>query len=295
MIKVNDLKEMNSFLKYLNIKNSPFELYVDNLHTPYILLSKNYILPPISNMNLTKQDIFTLIKILSEFIPEAITGCSILPIQKPKREIGKISFIKEFSFGGYKYLYVFKVDASYLGGSQKEKMKSSATQLTHPAIETDRIYFTARIIPIKNVILDDGEIIDFEVKTFDKGIFYSDVDEDIRNKPQNFSELFDEIDYSQIIEPIKISLKIVHPNWVLGKIFEPVYIEYLTLAIRFLSGSYTEIYNYFSHFHELLEVIHSGKTISEITLRNFIFWMHSHNFERSTSPSGNIRWKIITN
>ncbi len=294
MIQTNDLKEMNSYLKSLSGKNSPLTIYVDNLHSPYVLLEEEYTLPPISNMDLTKQDIFPYLQILSKFIPEAMAECSVLPMQKPKRESGKISLVREISLRGHNYLYVLKIDAAYLGGSQKDKIKVSASQVTHPAIETDRIYFSIRIIPIKNVIRADGEIIDFEVQTFDKGLFFTEPEEVNSDRPRNFSELFDEVDYSHIIEPIKLSLKILQPNWSLGKIYEPVYIEYLTLAIRFLSVSYTKILSHFSHFYEILEIIHANGAISDITKRNFIYWLGRHTFERETSPSGNMRWKILS-
>ncbi len=293
MIQTSDLKEMNSYLKKLSGKNSPLSIYVDNLHSPYVLLEEEYTLPPISNMDLTKKDIFPYLQILSKYIPEAMTECSVLPMQKPKRESGKISLVREISLRGHNYLYIFKMDAAYLGGSQRDKIKVSASQVTHPAIETDRIYFSTRIIPIKNVIRADGEIIDFEVQTFDKGLFFSETEEANTDRPRNYSELFDEVDYSHIIEPIKLSLKILHPQWILGKIYEPVYVEYLTLAIRFLSVSYPVILSHFSHFYEILEIIHSNGAISEITKRNFIYWLSKHNFERGTSPSGNMRWKII--
>jgi len=295
VINTNDLKEMNAFLKQLDGKNVTSSIYVDNLHSPFILLENEYLLPSISNMDLTVRDIFPYLKVLASLIPEAIVGCSILPMQKPKRESGKISFVKEISIRGYNYLYVFKIDAAYLGGSPKEKIKVPATQVTHPAIETDRIYFSSRIIPIKNVIRADGEIIDFEIQNFDKGVFFSEVERetDKGDMPRNYSELFDEVDYSNIVEPIKLGLKILHPNWNLGKIYEPVYIEYLTLSIRFLCASFKEIYSHFSHFYEVLEVIHTGGIISDISLRNFIYWLGKHSFDRNISPSGNMRWKIL--
>ena len=286
MLQSHEISELNSFLKNLSGKNSSLSIYVDNLHSPFVLLPQEYTLPPISNMELSKQDIFSYLEIFSKFIPEAMSGCSVLPMQKPKRETGKISLVKEISIRGYNYLYIFKIDAAYLGGSKKDKIKIAASQLTHPAFETDRIYFSTRIIPIKNVIRADGEIIDFEVQPFDKGLFYSEVETESNDRPQKFSELFDEIDYSNILEPVKLSLKIFHPNWTLGKIYEPVFIEYLTLVIRFLSVSYSDIYSHFSHFYEILEVIHTGQSASDIAYRNL------HSFERGTSPSGNMRWKI---
>jgi hypothetical protein len=293
MIQSSSLKEMNLFLKGLNGKNSPLTIFVDNLHSPYILLNAEYILPALSNTDLTENDIYPYLQILSNFIPEAMTNCSVLPIQKPKRESGKISLVREISLRGHNYLYIFKIDAAYLGGSLRDKIKVSASQVKHPAIETDRIYFSTRIIPIKNVIRADGEIIDFEVQTFDKGLFFSETEAVNTDRPRNYSELFDEIDYSHIMEPIKQSLKISQPHWTLGKIYEPVYIEYLTLAIRFLSVSYEKVLSHFSHFYEILEIIHGDGAISEITKRNFVFWLSKHSFERGTSPSGNMRWKIL--
>lgn len=292
MLTTNELREINGLLKHLNSKNSNFSIYVDNLHYPYVLLPEEYILPPISNMELSKQDILLYLEILSKFIPEAMVGCSVLPIQKPKRESGKISLVKEISIHGYDYLYILKIEAGYLGGSNKAKIKLVASQFTHPAFETDRIYFSTRILPIKNVVRKDGEIVDFDVQTFDKGLFFSEVESELDDRPRKYSELFDEIDYSGIVESVKMGLKIVHPNWALGKIYEPVYIEYLTLVIRFMYPSFEKIFSHFSHFYEVLEVLHSGKTISEISIRNFIYWLKLHTFERSVSPSGNMRWKI---
>lgn len=293
MIATNDLKEINFFLKNLNGKNSDFSIYVDNLHSPYILLKEEYTLPPISNMDLTKKDVLPLLEILSKYIPEAMSGCSVLPAQKPKRETGKVSLVKEISLRGHNYLYIFKIDAAYLGGSPRDKIKLAASQFSHPSISTDRIYFSTKVIPIKNVIRSDGEIIDFEVQPFDKGLFTAELEERLEDRPRNFSELFDEIDYSPIMEPIKLNLKIMLPNWSLGKIYEPVYIEYMTLAIRFLSPSYASAVTHFSHFYEILEIVHLNSSISEINRRNFIYWLSKHSFERETSPSGNMRWQIF--
>ncbi|HMV43083.1 MAG TPA: hypothetical protein PK079_03830 [Leptospiraceae bacterium] len=293
MIPSSDLKEINSFLKGLNGSNAPFDIYVDNLHSPYVLLREEYLLPPISNMDFTKKDILPFLKVISKYIPEAMVGCSVLPIQKPKRETGKISLVREISLRGHNYLYIFKIDAAYLGGSAKDKIISAASQVSHPSFSTDRIYFSTKIVPIKNVIRADGEIIDFEVQTFDKGLFITELEETIDDRPKKYSELFDEIDYSPVMEPIKLNLKIMHPNWSLGKIYEPVYIEYLTLSVRFLLASYANTIKHFSHFYEILEIIHINGSISEITRRNFIYWLSKHSFERGTSPSGNMRWKIL--
>ena len=65
MINTNDLKEMNAFLKQLDGKNVTSSIYVDNLHSPFVLLENEYLLPSISNMDLTIRDIFPYLKVLA--------------------------------------------------------------------------------------------------------------------------------------------------------------------------------------------------------------------------------------
>lgn len=295
-MNIAEVKEINAFLSNLGStgrEQREFPIYVDNVHFPYIELDSYYVLPAFTYPDSKPKEVLAFLAAVAEYIPGAIAGTQMLPIQKPKRESGKMSFVKIITINGFDYLYVFKIDASYLGGAHKGEVLAPATSTTSTSIRTNRIYFSARIVPLREIQTKDGQIGDFDTKHFKSGVFYKETDDSDKNKPKIFSELFDEVDYSAVVAPIKEMLGINLENWKLGKVYEPITIEYLSLSIRFLDTSYNRILKEFETFYQLAETVHTEEPIRTETLENYKIWLRKHDSDRNLSPAGNMRWKIL--
>jgi hypothetical protein len=287
-------KKINQILSNINTKNpAKYSIYIDNLHSPYILLDKEYLMPSVSNFNLNTNECTELSEIYSQLIPELLIGNSLLPEPKPKREHSKLCYADSFNWMGGTFIFLLKIEVSYLGGSSKNKIVKPATQSNYPSYYTDRIYFSTRIFAVQDITHSDGNLSDFTPISLKESLYLHEPKTDITSKPKIFSELFDEIDYKQILEPILTKLHIRSDEFKLLPIYSPIGIEMFSLVIRFLNSSKSESIKEFQKFSEIVSSIHTRNDINTASLKIFHEWFRKHRTERELSPSGNVRWKII--
>ena len=144
---IKDLQSLNKLLLDIDGKNKSGDIFVDNLHSPYIQFKEQYVLPASSITRPEFSAISDYVQTLIQFIPEAIEGTSLLPEPRPKKDTGKLFFVRPILFENKKFLYVFSTDMQYLGGAKPEEIKKSSAQNLSPSVTTDRIYFQAKIFP----------------------------------------------------------------------------------------------------------------------------------------------------
>lgn len=307
-MNLDDAAYLNGFLRsYTSHGKTDHTVFVDNLKTPFIVLDRRYILPSVPLMGVDKNSAFQFLNAVIENLPGAIQGFHVLPEARPKKDIQKLALVKHFEADENQFIYMIKFEAAYLGGASKEDIISPARQDHSASVLTDRIYFHAKIFPVENVTYTDRHISDFTVRRFEPSIYQQAAG--MEPKKKNYSELFDEIDYSELLGPVKEFLGINDENWKLKSLYEPVWVEHMSLAVRFLNFQIMENTEDLKSFKELFTVFspqkksagHSAQDFfgekeseSVSNARNlFIKWLNRHSFERTRSSSGNPAWKII--
>ncbi|HMV77602.1 MAG TPA: hypothetical protein PL048_14745 [Leptospiraceae bacterium] len=308
-MNLDDSAYLNGFLRsYTAHEKKDHTVYVDNLKTPFILLDKRYVLPSVPLMGVDKNSAFQFLNAVIENFPGAIQGFHVLPEARPKRDIQKLALVKHFEADVNQFIYMIKFETAYLGGAAKDEIVSPATQGYSASVLTDRIYFHAKIFSVENVMYRDRNIADFTVRRFEPSIYQQAAGQETKKK--NYSELFDEIDYSELLGPVKEFMGINDLNWKLRSLYEPVWVEHMSLTLRFLNFQIMENTEYFKSFRELFTAP-SERSVSapsaeelfreyesesvSLAKKLFIHWLNRHSFERTKSSSGNPAWKIIIN
>jgi hypothetical protein len=290
-MNISEVKSLKILLEELSptlIKY--YDVYVDNLKQPFIILPESYKLPSVPHTGINYNCAKEFLKGIAPHFSPHLRDFYVMPNSRPKRDSGKLMLVKDFSIENNIFLYVIKFESTYLGGAKKEDKILEGTQEFSTSILTNRVYFSASIFPVQELVKQEGFIIDFVVPSYTP--IYYDTEMSI-NKKKFFSELFDEIDYSPMIDTIKNRLEL--PNhWKLGKIYEPIFIEYLSMCIRFLSFNIQDNIQNFSKFHKILtNVVQREDTIHLESIQFFHKWLEMFSFERSRTISGNMAWKIL--
>ncbi|XDD54255.1 hypothetical protein AB3N62_00125 [Leptospira sp. WS4.C2] len=290
-MRIQDYKSINRILNETSAKNKPGEIFVDNLHSPYIQFSEKFLISGTSVTQPEFGDIKNFVQTVLKYIPEAIEGTYLLPEPRPKRETGKLFFVRPMLFGSFRFLYVFSVDMLYLGGAKSEEIKKPGSQNMTPSILTDRLYFQTKIIHLHSTKEEGEDIVDFEAKRFQGGVFRVESENDDHKPIRKFSEIFDEIDFSETESKIREELGINSEVWRLGRIYSPIGIDYLSLSLRFLIPSLPKTIQQFKNFYPILTETEEG--IPEDTLKKYHEYLSLFEVERTQSKSGNILWKVI--
>ncbi|TGL63180.1 hypothetical protein EHQ58_01695 [Leptospira ognonensis] len=289
-MQIKDLKSLNHQLQNLEGKNKKGEVYVDNLHSPYIKFSEEFVIPASSITKPEFSAIVDFVQILVKFIPEAIEGTSLLPEPRPKKETGKLFFVRPILFEDKKFMYVFSTDMQYLGGAKPEEIKKAAAQNLSPSVISDRIYFQAKVFPVESFIEEGDQVSDFQSVRFQGGVFRIESDREAENKPRKFSEIFDELDFSDLESKIREELGINSEIWPMGRVYSPIGIDYLALSMRFLKPSLPKIMREFRKYYRILSPGTEGVS-PEIT-KAYHQYLFKHETSRTLSRSGNMLWKI---
>lgn len=289
-MNVENFKSINAELNEISGKNKKGQIFIDNLHSPYIKFDQKYVLPSSYVTNPDVDQIKSFVKILMEFVPEALEGTCILPEPRPRRETNKLFFVRPMLFNQFHFMYVFSVDMQYLGGATTEEIKKPATQNLTPSVVTDRIYFQIKVVLLDNLIQDGDHVIDFTAKRFQGGEFRIETERGDGKPVRKFSEIFDEIDFSETEQTIREELGITKDIWKLGRVYSPIGIDYLSLSMRFLNPSLADTVHLFHDFYPLLT--QGQSLISEKTLELYHTYLSKHDVERTQSKSGNMLWRL---
>ncbi len=289
-MQIKDLKTLNKQLLDLEGKNKQGEIFVDNLHSPYIKFEEEFILPQSSITKPEFSAIVDYVQTLIKFLPEAIEGTSLLPEPRPKKDTGKLFFVRPILFEDKKFLYVFSTDLQYLGGANPNEIKKPASQNLVPSVVTDRIYFQAKVFPIESFVEENDFVSDFKSVRFQGGIFRIESGREADEKPTRFSEIFDELDFSDLESKIRAELGINSEIWPMGRVYSPIGIDYLSLSMRFLKPSLPKIIREFRKYYKILSPGEEG--VAQEVTNAYHKYLFKHETSRTQSRSGNMLWKI---
>ncbi|MDV6234042.1 hypothetical protein CH379_000135 [Leptospira ellisii] len=299
-MELNQIEELNRILSSVTGKNRPSEIFVDNLHTPFLRFEESFILPPTSVYGVEFSAAKEFLLQAEQLVPELIAGCHVLPIPKPKKNSSHLYLVKPLpseSDENGKFVFVVSFILSYMGGAARESIVKQAQQGLTASVRTRQIYFLARILPLESLELIQGQIVDFTTRKYKETEFMVDVDTGpASSKIQHtYSELFDDIDYSKQISMIHSVLDIRKEIWEPGKIFEPIDVELHTISSRFLDDSQERIFGRFGTFRHLIDLLLSPEsmTIDSVKREPLHDWLRSFGTERDVTPSGNMLWKIL--
>jgi hypothetical protein len=289
--------KINRYLNKINDKNLPSKIFIDNLHYPYFEFIDSYTLPASSSLDgMDFNSSMEYIQEISRFIPELISNSFILPEPKPKKESGKIFLVRQLpGVGNQNFIWVFILEATYLGGAEKTNILQSARQGRTTSIRTNRIYFKSFAIPVESILRERDEIRGFD--PYEIRELLTDIalgsHNDSRIKP--YSELFDEADYSEQEKAILNIFHINSENWKPGNVYKPLGMDYLSLSFRFLEKSFLDIENIWSRIGNSIWINPEKGNITSSNNENFLE-LHNYlkevDFRSDHSPSGNLRWEI---
>ncbi|MBE8364953.1 LIC_10030 family protein [Leptospira borgpetersenii] len=300
-MEINQIEELNRILISVSGQNRPYEIFVDNLHTTFFQFEDSFILPSTSVYEVDFSAAKEFLLQAQQLIPELIGGCHILPIAKPKKKSNQLFLVKEIPSSqkneNKKFVFVVSFILTYLGGAPTPMIVKQPVQGKTATVRTQRIYFSARILPLESFEFKNGVLVDFVTRKYKETEFMVDVDSiSSFNKAQHsYSELFDDVDYSKQISMIHSILNINKEIWKPGKIFEPIDVELHTISSRFLDGSQERIFNQFESFRHLIDLLLSPEsmTIDSVKQKPLHDWLRSFETERGITPSGNMLWKIL--
>lgn len=295
-MNLDEVFQLNQFLQSVTGENQIEATYIDNLHTPFVKLATEYPLPAFAKSEIDYASARQYLSVLADFIPEAIHGCFVLPQAIPKRESDKLFLVRPCPLNGSQYLYILKLFVNYLGGADESSILQAENSYHSPSIRTDRIYFSVSIIPLDTIESEKDCIISFQPRFFSavqNQVVVTEPENLMEKRPKAIS-LFDEIDYSTTIEPIKNRLRIRRENWQPATVHEPIVIEYRTISFRPIELSFHEIQNSLAGFYQGFEQLLVGKAeISDDYANAFLMYLNRNAATRAMSPSGNICWKFF--
>jgi len=289
----SEARNLNELLRSVKTGTKNYSIAIDNIKSCYIELENEYILPPVPLDGIDSHTGISYLKAILPFIGNLLSDFQVLPIPWPKRELHKLVLANEVLIDEYKYIYMIKLDCAYLGGARANEIVTQATQKFTASVRTKKVFLSLSIIPVESIEKEKSQIIYFNPKIFvkEKLVQFEDLDS---SRKKFISELFDEIDYSSTLEPLKKLLGINESNWKIGKIFEPLYFDNLVPTIRFLNLNHSENIKMFKKFHSILELEQIQETIgNNFLIEDFQKWLRLFRFERTLTPSGNIAWKIF--
>ncbi|MCC5813973.1 MAG: hypothetical protein JJT78_04395 [Leptospira sp.] len=289
--------KINRYLSKLSGISLPSKIFIDNLHYPYFEFSEYYSLPTSSSLDgMDFNSSMEYIQEISRFIPELISNSFILPEPKPKKETGKIFLVRQLSkIGNQSFIWVLTLEATYLGGAEKSNILQPARQGRTTSIRTNRIYFKSFAIPVESILRERDEIRGFD--PYEIRELLTDIasgnQPDSRIKP--YSELFDEADYSEQEKTILNIYSINSDNWKPGNVYKPLGMDYLSLSVRFLEKSFSDIESIWSRIGNSIWINQEKGSIPSSNNENFIElheYLRQIDFRSDQSPSGNLRWEI---
>lgn len=299
-----EASKLNQFLGKIKGENKTSRIYIDNLHFPYLEFSDFYTLPTSSSLDgMDFHSAEAYLKEIASFIPELIQGCNILPEARPRRDNSKIFLVKKLpKIDDQDFLWILKLESTYLGGADKSQILSTAKQGRTSSIRTKRIYFHSLAIPIEHTIEEKGEIRGFD--PYEIRELLTDIAsgnrQDSRIKP--YSELFDEVDYSSQEKSILNIYGINSENWKPGNIYRPIGIDYLSLSFRFLETRFVDIESQWKKMGHSVWLQKDTRKEAENLLpsvQNELEILHRYlqgfDFSSDQSPSGNLRWQVFKN
>lgn len=273
----------------------PRDLRIDTFRHPYVKFSAPYLMPAISLGDIQGEEAFQLIEVVAERIPEFAAGCQILPEPRPRRESAHIHLVREVIQAEDRFLYIFNLNAEYMGGAEDAEITSRALQGRAPSFRTDRMYFHSRLIPVENIQRQDGQIVDFRVRRPRQSYQTTVTRSEWKPGDKWTNFFFDDADFSSFHRAFTEQLG-GGAHWPLSNLFYPFLLEYATVCLNLVSPGYAMAESLAEWFAPAARAIITDEPDPARLDRMQAFWkayFSAWEYEPAPSRSGNPHWKLL--
>ncbi len=266
-------------------------LHIDTFRHPYLQFPEKFVWPAIHTDGITDDQAEELMAILIPGIPGFLAKCDLLATPKPRKNSSQLQFVRALEFGTIRYIYQFRVSAEYMGGALNDEVLMKHAQGVTPRFLTDRIYFTARIIPVVGIRKEYDRILDFEPLQIKEAIFRVtpvELERDIWS-----TILFDEVDFSSVNQHFTEMFRFGDAIWKPGRLFFPFAIDFVTLTANNLMPQADTLMKFTEMYNELLGCFLDDRSFETIPEKVKNYWKRyyeSWEFERIFSRGGNPHW-----
>ncbi|MCB1171915.1 MAG: hypothetical protein KDK39_00045 [Leptospiraceae bacterium] len=204
---------------------------VDTFRLPYAKFDGFFTMPavPLDGPDLAVCQ--QILDCLQQRLPAWVAGTNLLPEVRPVRDARQLHFVQEYQADENKYLYILRLHLDYMGGATPGEILQEARQDLTPIYHSDRLYYQARILPIKRVERHDGWIVDFEADQIKETLF--EVSSNDTQRDLWSSVLFDDVDFSHLQDKFLDYFKF-GSQWQPGRLFYPFVVDSLTLGLNLL-------------------------------------------------------------
>ena len=275
-------------------RKNKIRLGIDTFHHTYVMLQESFLWPSVHTGMIRPDEKLQITEIILKYIPSFIEGCSVLPEPRPRKDSTQVHYVRSYNFNSKEYIYIFKVSSDYMGGAETNEIVIKGRQGVTPSFYTNRIYFSALLVPVSEIMKDShGAITDFRPIQIKDAIFKVSSDDVIRDFRSTV--LFDEIDFSEVNQKITNHFN-VNSSWKHNNLFFPLIIDYLSLCMNIMIPFKSAVDCKAPIFSRLFENFIKQENVSTLNSddRNFLDkYFTGWKFERILSRSGNPHW-IIT-
>lgn len=271
------------------------DIRIDTMRHPYALLPRQVAWPAVTVTGLVPEEQAAVAKVLATELPGFAAGCSLLPQPRPRRDTNQVQLVRPYHFRGADYLYMLRISAEYMGGAGNQEVLEPARQGRSPSFLTDRIYFHARLLPVTHLEKTAFGITDFEARSIEDANFF------VREKgaPEGrralfTTALFDEIDFGPVESRFQDMLSF-GAEWRAGRIFRPLVIDQLTLALNVVVPSAGLINHVGPRFARTFEELVTKGHLDDLDETEQGFWRSYYgawSFENDFSRGGNPQWRL---
>lgn len=267
------------------------DLFVDTFHQPYLHFSQSIVWPSVAVGETRMADAASVAECLAKTIPSLVTDCEILPNPKPSKDSGIFHFVREHTVDGSSFVFMLKIVSQYLGGAEAGEIITPPAQGISPSVRTDRIYFSARILPVERIQRSAGAIVDFVPQRVEEAVFQVS-----SNVPDRWTTvLFDEIDFSDINKKLTGLFAPNGISWNAGSLFAPIIVDYLTICMNVVSCTRVFVDGVLPFFARAWSAFRSEKSLASLSDSDRAFWQAYYQawaYERVLSRGGNPHWKF---
>ncbi len=266
-------------------------LLVDTFHQPYLQFPSPIIWPSVAVGETRMQDAATLADCLARLVPSLVADCEVLPTAKPSKDSGIFHLVREHSCEGSAFVFVLKIISQYLGGAEAGEIVTPPAQGISPSVRTDRVYFSARILPVEGIQRSAGAIVDFVPQRVEEAVFQVS-----SNVPDRWTTvLFDEVDFSDINKKLTELFSANGAEWHGGSLFFPIVVDYLTICMNTVVCTRSFIDGVLPFFARAWTAFRRDRSLGALTDGDRAFWEAYYKawaYERILSRGGNPHWKF---
>ncbi|MBI3396581.1 MAG: hypothetical protein HY042_12140 [Spirochaetia bacterium] len=290
---VDEAAEISQLFASLGVSQPACELYIDTFRHPYLRFSEFFTLPGSTITGIKADECRKIAELLAAKIPWIVSDCQILPEPRPRRESGQLHLVRPILVDGRPYMFIFKLSAPYMGGAQDEEIVHAAQQGLSPTVNTDRLYFNARLLPVHEMEKEHGHIVDFQAVQIREAIF--EVTSKSVGRDVWSTVLFDEVDFSAVNQTFAEMFG--HgADWTGGRLFSPVVVDYLTLALNLIWCDRAFVDQIAVMYDRAFTSFLHGGTLAGIANEDRQFWsayFGAWKSERVSSRAGNPHWQMV--